>query len=197
MKKITCYLLIFFQKFSCSSSIQLFSIRETSKGLGSIYFVSDSRCQDCLIKEKHIQSFLFLFFNTKEKGTNHLDVAHQAPPSMGFCRQKYWSGLPFPSPGDLPDPGIEPMSPALQADALISESPGKLQHAFTTMLSNMRNQKKYENTNTNCVPGLVLSLLYHYTPFIFKQLYEVEKIIFIFKMCNLRQLKLHFSKSYS
>ena len=48
-------------------------------------------------------------------------VAHQAPPSMGFSRQEYWSGLPFPSPGDLPDPGIEPRSPAFQADALTSE----------------------------------------------------------------------------
>ena len=52
-------------------------------------------------------------------------VAHQAPPSMGFSRQEYWSGLPFPSPGDLPDPGIEPRSPTLQADALPSEPPGK------------------------------------------------------------------------
>ena len=43
---------------------------------------------------------------------------------MGFSRQEYWSGLPFPSPGDLPDPGIEPRSPALQADALTSEPPG-------------------------------------------------------------------------
>ena len=42
-------------------------------------------------------------------------VARQAPPSMGFSRQEYWSGLTFPSPGDLPDPGIEPRSPALQA----------------------------------------------------------------------------------
>ena len=49
---------------------------------------------------------------------------------MGFSRQEYWSGLPFPSPGDLPDPGIEPRSPALQADALTSEPPGKL---FRTM----------------------------------------------------------------
>ena len=40
-------------------------------------------------------------------------VAYQAPPSMGFSRQEYWSGLPFPSPGDLPDPGIEPGSPTL------------------------------------------------------------------------------------
>ena len=51
-------------------------------------------------------------------------VAYQAPLSMGFSRQEYWSGLPFPSPGDLPDPGIEPGSPAFQADALPSEPPG-------------------------------------------------------------------------
>ena len=44
---------------------------------------------------------------------------------MGFSRQEYWSGLPFPSPGDLPDPGIEPYSPALEADTLTSEPPGK------------------------------------------------------------------------
>ena len=51
-------------------------------------------------------------------------VACQAPLSMGFSRQEYWSELPFPSPGDLPDPGIEPKSSALQADSLQSESPG-------------------------------------------------------------------------
>ena len=48
-------------------------------------------------------------------------VAHQGPLSMEFSRQEYWSGLPFPSPGDLPDPGIEPRSPALQVDSLPSE----------------------------------------------------------------------------
>ena len=53
-------------------------------------------------------------------------IACQAPPSMGFSRQEYWSGLPFPSPGDIPNPGIEPGSPALQADSLPSEPPGKL-----------------------------------------------------------------------
>ena len=52
-------------------------------------------------------------------------VHHQAPLSMGFSRQQYWSGLSFPSPEDLPDPGIEPRSPALQTDTLLSESPGK------------------------------------------------------------------------
>ena len=55
-------------------------------------------------------------------------VACQAPLSMGFSRQEYWSGLPFPSPGDLPDPGIKPGPPALQADALPSEPPGGENH---------------------------------------------------------------------
>ena len=52
-------------------------------------------------------------------------VAYQAPQSMDFSRQEYWSGLPSPSPGDLPNAGIEPWSPALQADTLPSEPPGK------------------------------------------------------------------------
>ena len=51
-------------------------------------------------------------------------VAHQASLFMRFSRQEYWIGLPFPSPGDLPDPGIEPRFPTLQADALTSEPPG-------------------------------------------------------------------------
>ena len=57
--------------------------------------------------------------------TSPWTVAWQAPLPMGFFRQEYWNGLPFPSPGDLPDPGIEPMSPSLQADSLPSELPGK------------------------------------------------------------------------
>ena len=55
-------------------------------------------------------------------------VAYQALQSMEFSRQEYWGGLPFPSPGDLPNPGIEPGSPTLQADALPSEPPGKPQY---------------------------------------------------------------------
>ena len=51
-------------------------------------------------------------------------VAYHASPSMGFSRQEHWSGLPFLSPGDLPDPGIEPGSPALEADTLTSEPQG-------------------------------------------------------------------------
>ena len=68
----------------------------------------------------------------EEKSLSHVrlfailwTVSYKAPLSMEFSRQEYWSGLPFPSPGDLPDPGIEPGSPALQVDALPSELPGK------------------------------------------------------------------------
>ena len=53
-------------------------------------------------------------------------VAYQVPPSKGFSRPEYWRGLPFPSPGDLPDPGIEPGSPALSADALPCKPPGEV-----------------------------------------------------------------------
>ena len=52
-------------------------------------------------------------------------IAHQVPLSMGFFRQEYWNGLPFPSPGNLPNPGIESASPALQSDSLPPEPPGK------------------------------------------------------------------------
>ena len=56
-------------------------------------------------------------------------MAHQTPLSLGILQQEYWSGLPFPSPEDLPNSGIEPKSPALLADSLLSEPPG-LCHKF-------------------------------------------------------------------
>ena len=62
-------------------------------------------------------------------------VAHQAPLSMGLCRQECWSGLPCPPPGDLSDPGIKPRSPALQADSLPSEPLGKPKNAGVGSLS--------------------------------------------------------------
>ena len=64
-------------------------------------------------------------------------VACQAPLSMGFSRQEYWSRLPFSSPGDLPNPGIEPGSPALQADSLLTELQGKAMNSLT--LNTLRN----------------------------------------------------------
>ena len=59
-------------------------------------------------------------------------VAYQVPLSMGFSRQEYWSGLPFLSPGDLSNPGIEPRSPALQADSLSTELRGKPKACLST-----------------------------------------------------------------
>ena len=76
----------------------------------------------------------FCFYESESEATqSHVrlfvtlwTVAYQTPPSMGFSGQEYWSRLPFPSPGDLPDPGIEPGYLALQADALTSEPPGNI-----------------------------------------------------------------------
>ena len=71
------------------------------------------------------QMILYMYNSVCKTRVSHVQlsvtpwiVARQAPLSMEFSRQDYWSGLPFPSPGDLPDPGIEPGSPALQADSL-------------------------------------------------------------------------------
>ena len=65
-------------------------------------------------------------------------VARQAPLSVGFFRQEYWSGLPFPSPGDLPHPGIEPTPPELQVDSLPSEPSGK-----PLLLRSQRHESEY------------------------------------------------------
>jgi len=62
-------------------------------------------------------------------------IACQAPLSIELSRQKYWGGLPFPSPRDLPDPGIEPRSFALQEDSLPSQSPGKPKANFMIVIS--------------------------------------------------------------
>ena len=73
-------------------------------------------------------------------------VAHQAPLSREFFRQEYWSGLPFPSPGDLLDPRINLESPALQADSLASEPPGKI-----TKLSLKRIKAQHQSLLPSCI----------------------------------------------
>ena len=99
-------------------------------------------------------------------------VAYQASPSMGFSWQGYWIGLLFPSPGDLPDPGIEPEFPALQADTLPSEPPCKPQcrhkHMDTDIhssficnsqkLNNAKSNKPDQKRNTYCS----ISFIYKY-----------------------------------
>ena len=79
-------------------------------------------------------------------------VAYQVPPSIRFSRQECWSGLPFPSPGDLPDPGIEPGSPALQADALPSEPPGKPNETETGLYRTVESEPAfYHDPQDLCV----------------------------------------------
>ena len=123
--------------FNCSAIICLSDwIRYMT--LSYEYFTSSWEClynylmhHCCLPVTTLLLTFLWKWKKMKVKMLSHVRlfatpwaVAHQAPPSMGFSRQEYWSELPFLSPGDLPDPGIEPRSPALWADALTSEPPG-------------------------------------------------------------------------
>ena len=85
-------------------------------------------------------------------------VAHQASPSMGFSRQEYWCGLPFPSPGDLPHPGIEPRSPSLQTDALPSEPQGKSYMLHGEVKKKKRKKKKVRNSHVVQCESSMLSL---------------------------------------
>ena len=107
-------------------------------------------CSLCYVPLKSVLIKTYLALKVKSLSRVRLfatpgTVTNQASPSMGFSRQEYWSGLPFPSPGDLPDPGIEPGSPALEADALTSEPPGKLSKVkikrFLKKLCYLRKQK--------------------------------------------------------
>ena len=84
-------------------------------------------------------------------------VAYQAPPSMGFPRQECWTGLPVPSPGDLPDPGIEPRSPALQADSLPSEPPCMV----TNLDSILKSRVITLSTRVHLVKVMVFSVVMH------------------------------------
>ena len=80
-------------------------------------------------------------------------VAYQSPPSMGFSRQEYRSGLRFPSSGHLPDPGIKPRTPTLQADALPSEPPGKPYRRWLTK----QPQRKEEHEDKVVIWGVFTS----------------------------------------
>ena len=84
-------------------------------------------------------------------------VAYQASLSMGFSRQVCWSGLPFPSPGDLPNPGIEPRSPALQADSLPSEPPCMV----TNLDSILKSRVITLSTRVHLVKVMVFSVVMH------------------------------------
>ena len=80
----------------------------------------------CLMENfKHIEVCMYFHCSVVSDSVIPWTVAHQAPLSMEFSRQEYWGRLPFPFPGELPDPELKPKSPALQADSLLSEPPGK------------------------------------------------------------------------
>ena len=99
----------------------------------SVYGISQARIQE----RKKVKSLSRVqFFATP------WTVAYQAPLSMGFSRQEYWNGLPFPSPGDLPDPGIEPGFPPLQADTLLSEPQGSPSTCYRVWAKKWKKKKK-------------------------------------------------------
>ena len=83
-----------------------------------MYFTPHQNENDCDSTHTHTAFYVLNYFLNRVK-------AHSLELAMGFSKQEYGSGLPFPSPWDLPDPGIEPRSPTLPADALTSEPPGK------------------------------------------------------------------------
>ena len=145
----TCFLVIYFGKFSINVQTVILHISQSSV-LDIQYYRLMSYKSDCFHRYVgvcvyiyiyvymciYIYIYIYTYTHTQlfilywlvclvAKSCLTLvtpwTVARQAPLSMGFSRQAYWSGLPFPSPGDLPDPGIEPRSPALQADSLPTE----------------------------------------------------------------------------
>ena len=105
------------------------------------YILGVSGCSCCAMSHSCVQLFVTLWTATC-----------QAPLSLGFSRQEYWSGLLFSSPGDLPDPGTEPRSPALHMDSLLSEPPGKPKNTGVDGLSLLQQSSQPRNrTGVSCV----------------------------------------------
>ena len=113
----------------------------------------------------------------------------QAPPSMEFSRQEYWSGLPFPSPGNLPDPGIEPRSPSLQTDVLPSEPPGKQAQIFLLLLLNMATRRQHFVMRHTLAGGSWLTTLISV---------ELLTVVYLFKVYrNLIQLYIDIQRFFA
>ena len=110
-------------------------VEKMISAFGSIFILSGSHT--CIITDTDMLEFMcMLVAQSCQSLCDPWTVAHQAPLSMEFSRQEYWSGLPIPSPRDLPHPGIKPGSPALLADSLPSEPPRK-PHATLYLLVNL------------------------------------------------------------
>ena len=141
---LSTLLFMFFRLFPCSGHCEQYYYEHSSACIFLNYSLYRYMLRNGIVGsyDNSIFSFLstFLLFPiVKVKSLSRVrlfatpwTVNYQAPQSMEFSRQEYWSGLPFPSPGDLPNPWIEPGSPALQADALPSEPPGKLLFPIVT-----------------------------------------------------------------
>ena len=127
---------------SCSSHVWLFASIDGSLPSSSVHGILHARI---LVKVKVKSLSCVWLFATP------WTVAHQDPPSMGFSRQEYWSGLPFPSPGDLPDPGIEPRSPALEADDLTSEPPGPVSSRILEWLAVSTSRRSTQLRDQTCI----------------------------------------------
>ena len=120
-------------------------------------------------------------------------IACQAPQSMGFSRQEYWSGLPFPSPGDLPNPGIEPRSLALQADSLPAEPAGKPRYVMTMIEVNqvislcqswepVSSSKWSALISSYWMLGSILNFLHSEVQLTYSQLYRPAHCLMCFTM---------------
>ena len=105
-----------------NSNVANYKVKSKNRGKGNEHL--DASCKVLHILQIAVAAICCLVTESYPTLATPWTVAHQAPLSMGFSRQEYWSGLPFSSPGDLSNPGIEPGSPTLQADALLSEPPG-------------------------------------------------------------------------
>ena len=112
---------------------------------GYLYFFDCSKCWIGINTRGRILNFRW---KMRIKTVSHVwlsvvpwTAAHQAPPSMGFSRQEHWSGVPLPSAGELPDPGIQLGSPAPQADSLPTEPPGKPINKIKKILTEWRESR--------------------------------------------------------
>ena len=111
MKRYSTSLIVSEMQIQTTARYHLMLVR-----MAIIKMTANNKCWKVLVAQVMFDSFF----------ATPWTVACQAPLSMRFSRQEYWSGLPFPSSGHLPDPGIKPRFPVLQADSLPSEPPGKL-----------------------------------------------------------------------
>ena len=126
-------LLFHFYHFITLDKTSCIMLNRSSKKI-HLWLLPDFREIQCFtIKKDIVRVFMLSHFSPVQLFVTLWTVALQAPLSVGFSSQEYWSGLPCPPPGDLPNPGIKPSSLALKADSLLSEPPGKIFHSCSLL----------------------------------------------------------------